>query len=118
MANITDFRTRFPEFDSVTDDRINLFLADSELFVSEVWGDFRDIGIYYLTAHNLSIAEKTAQGATSGIQGIASKSVEGVSISYQSEAISESNAYYMSTSYGKRYIDMKMRLSKGNARLV
>lgn len=118
MATLAEFRTRFPEFGSTTDDRINLFLGDSEILIPTSWGDIRDLGIYYLTAHNLAVATKTATGNTAGVQGVQSKSVEGVSVTYQSTTISEDNIYYASTSYGKRYLELKKRLSVGNAQLV
>lgn len=116
MANITDFRTRFPEFDDpiATDERVQLFLDDSELMIPTSWGNVRDIGIYYLTAHELAISIKTSSGSTDGIAQVASKSVEGVSVSYNNKATENSTEdYYASTSYGKRYLDLARRKNVG-----
>lgn len=121
MANLTDFRTRFPEFDDpvATDERVELFLGDSELIVPKSWGNVRDIGIYYLTAHNLAVSIKTSSGNVGGISQVASRAVEGVSISYNNKtADNNSEDYYSSTSYGKRYLDLERRKNVGMARLV
>jgi len=116
MANITDFRIRFPEFNEpiATDARVQLFLDDSESMVPESWGNVRDIGIYYLTAHELAVSIKTSSGNSNGTAQIASKSVEGVSVSYNNKASENSTEdYYSSTSYGKRYLDLARRKNVG-----
>jgi len=116
MANITDFRIRFPEYDDpiATDERVQLFLEDSELIVPTSWGNVRDVGIYYLTAHELAVSIKTTSGSSGGVAQVASKSVEGVSVSYNNKTAENSTEdYYASTSYGKRYLDLARRKNVG-----
>ncbi len=119
MPAITDFKNRFPEFDSVDDARVQLFLDDATLEVSKSnWGKLYDKGVLYLTAHELSIGTATANGASGGIKSEASKSVGNVSVSYGSLNYNEYDNYYTTTAYGKKYIDMKNRLKVGKACLV
>ena len=119
MPTISDFKNRFPEFNTIDDTRIQLFLDDSDLMVSTKWGKLRKLGILYLTAHNLAVSQITDTGVTSSPKNIASKSVEGVSVTYESGSPMDSKYnYFNTTSYGKRYIELKMQISVGGARLV
>lgn len=110
------FKTRFPEFDSVADARIQLFIDDSVVILNEsFWGAKYDLGIYYLTAHYLTLAEKSESGGTSGTSGaISSRSVDGTSVTYASITPDDSSeGYYLSTTYGQRYIALRKKLSTG-----
>lgn len=106
------FKIRFPEFDSVDDTRIQLFLDDAEVILNPVfWGDKYDMGQAYLAAHFLVIGTNSEAGSTSPSSGVASKSVDGVSISYNNPTPnSEADAYYLSTSYGQRYLALRKTL--------
>lgn len=104
--NISDFRTRFPEFsdDTIyTDTRINLFASDAELIVNAKC-PFYDLSIQYLTAHFLTASLATDSGNDGTIKSTASESVGDVSVSYN--ATEGSNAYY-STAYGQKYLDLR-----------
>ena len=85
MVTPTTFKIRFPEFETTTDIRIQLFLDDSATQISESkFGISYDLAISYLTAHYLSLSIKTDAGSSGSIGDVASKSVEGVSVSYNS----------------------------------
>lgn len=109
------FKVRFPEFDTVADDRIQLFLDDAALVMDAgVWGDVYDLGQSYLAAHYLALANKSAGGSSGSVSGpIASRSVDGVSVSYAgspSASTSANAGYYSTTSYGQRYMTLLKNL--------
>jgi hypothetical protein len=102
------FKVRFPEYVSESDDRIQLFLDDAVLTLNFVyWGVKYDLGVNYLVAHELALANKSEQAGGSGAGAggtISSRSVDGVSISYAVRtADSAKEAYYAQTSYGFKF---------------
>jgi hypothetical protein len=108
----TLFKTRFPEFDGIDDSRIQIFIDDAILMLYEpYWGTKYELGIYYLTAHYLSSAvfsENSIVGAAVSSGLVASKSVDGSSISFTNATPSnQSDAYFLSTAYGQRYIALR-----------
>ena len=107
-----DFKIRFPEFDAEVDARIELFIADSVIIINEVYWDTKySLGLYYLTAHYIALANKSAAGSSQSVGAIASKAVEGVSVSYAKHIPdNQSDAYYASTSYGQRYLALRKTL--------
>ena len=104
----TTIKARFPEFDSQADARIEIFIEDAKLELSESkWGDRYDKGISYLTAHLLSIALKTEKGSVGSVGPIASRSIGDVSISFSNKTSeSQIEAYYNSTPYGQEFWNM------------
>ena len=116
MVTTSTFKTRFPEFESQDNDRVQLFLDDSATQISETkFGTSYDLAISYITAHYLSLATKTANGSSGSVGAVASKSVEGVSVSYnQATANNQNESYYASTSYGQRYLEIRSQITTGN----
>jgi len=115
MVTSLNFKTRFPEFTSETDERVEFFITDAYLEVDTSWGTLQDIGVSYLTAHLLALSNKSLTSSSS-IGQVASKSVEGVSISYATNA--NDSTYLSSTSYGQRYLQLKKRVKVGMVKLV
>lgn len=102
-----DIKLRFPEFDSVIDGRIQLFIDDATATVNPNCSN-ADLMIAYLTAHLLFISDKTDSGSGGNISPVISESVGDVSRSFGVSANnSNSDAYYNSTSYGQRYLDLR-----------
>ncbi|MCK5603145.1 DUF4054 domain-containing protein [Candidatus Pacearchaeota archaeon] len=109
MITPSTFKVRFPEFDSVDDARIQLFLDDAELILnSAYWGDKLDLGTSYYTAHALASAPGAEGGSSAGTTGpVSARAVDGASVTYGSSAPvagSQGEAYYLSTSYGQKYL--------------
>jgi len=105
----TGFKSRFPEFSTVDDSRVETFITRAELFVNEgTWDTLYNEGLYYLTAHFLKKSQDMANGG--GASGpIASKSIGDVSISYASSASSSGfENSYNSTPYGVEFWNMAM----------
>ena len=107
----SSFKIRFPEFDSETDSRIQLFIDDAVCEVNEiVWDIKTDLGVSYLAAHFLSVANETTLGGGSSGP-ITARSVDGTSASYGSTTTDNlSDAYFSKTSYGQRYVQLRSLL--------
>ena len=103
------FKIRFPEFDSVDDSRIQVFIDDAVLVLNEsYWSSKYDLGLYYYTAHSLALATQTEGGNIGSMGLVGSKAVDGTSISYTNPTPNDqSDAYYLSTLYGQRYIQLR-----------
>lgn len=111
MANTctaTAFKARFPEFDSIDDSRIEIFIEDSLLVLNEATcGKIYSLAVCYLTAHYLALSEASSNGDSGSIAGIASQAVDGTSISFNTfSPTSESKAFYNSTQYGQRFYSL------------
>lgn len=112
MIDPATFKIRFPEFDSVLDARIQLFIDDAELILNEVyWGEKFDLGTSYYVAHELTRGTKTEAGSSLSSGLVASKAVDGVSISYTNKTpTADDEGYYASTSYGQKYLALRKNL--------
>ena len=103
-----EFRTLFPEFDAeqFPDARLSIRLdAANHFFASDRWGELRTYAMGLYAAHFLSIAGGTGGGAgstTAGTGIVASKSVDGASVSYDNSTASEQGAGFWNASrYGR-----------------
>tara|TARA_R110000796_G_scaffold252431_1_gene386748 strand:+ start:849 stop:1238 length:390 start_codon:yes stop_codon:yes gene_type:complete len=113
-TNVAIFRIRFPEFeDSVEfpDARIQLFLDDAvNIYIGTDelrWSGKYDISQAYIAAHLLTIATTSEAGSSNSKAGtISSKSAGGVSVGYNVVAKdrSDSDSFFVSTTYGQQYI--------------
>ena len=110
----TTMKARFPEFASIDDSRIQLFIDDAETEMSAgVWGDLYDRGLSYLVAHLLAIGERTAlsdTGSSGSVSPVTRKKVGDVEVEYAGIALTElpENALLQSTSYGQEHQRLKM----------
>lgn len=105
MQTPENFRLRFPEFTSQSDEVIGLLQADASLEMGESEDGW--LGCYsychdYLTAHYLTLRNTQIKGDASSQSGIPTNvSVGGQSVAYAST--SGNNTYLNSTSYGQVY---------------
>ena len=106
------FKLRFPEFDTILDARIQLFIDDAVIVLNESFWDTKyDLGLSYLTAHYLALSIKSDAGSNAPNAPVANKSVDGVSIGYTNPTFdTSSEAYYGSTGYGQRYLVLRSTL--------
>lgn len=108
-----DFKARFTEFASVEDTRVQLFIDDAELEMSEsAWGNIYDKGLAYLTAHLLTISDLTASGNSGSLNALASRAVDGVSESFATPTMDDNNNI-ASTSYGQEYARLLRLIGRG-----
>lgn len=110
MITPLTFKTRFPEFDSKSNETIQMLIDEASLIIFN-FGDLQDIAMNYLVAHLL-----TLNGKSTASQQVSSKNVGSVSVSFATD--SDSSSFYASTSYGQMYLDLRKRLSKGNVRVI
>jgi hypothetical protein len=105
----TTIKTRYPEFASVADARIQVFIDDAELEMDEGrWGDLYDRGLSALTAHLLAIANRNAASAGTGISiggALTARTIGSLSASFGSSPSNGSTEDYLrSTAYGADYL--------------
>ena len=119
MPSPSDFKTRFPEFDSIDDPRVQVFLDDAALIVSANFRDYQDVATLYLAAHFLALSESTSSGDSSSTAPVSSDGVDGVSTSYAVAQVESSHEQYLtSTQYGQRYIMYKKKIAVANVAIV
>ncbi len=112
--DIAGFRARFPEFADPphTDALVQIVLDDAELCVDEdYWGDFYEVGVYSLAAHERALSYQNALSAGMGLAPAApSKSETSEKLSFaqavQDVDLNDPNSYYLSTAYGRKYLDL------------
>lgn len=114
-VTVATFKIRFPEFASIEDEVIQMFIDDSSLFVNEnIWDTKYDLGVSYRAAHELAIYNNTSAGNSEASGPITGQSVDGVSISFgSSNKITDETMYLSSTIYGQKYLAMRKTLGIG-----
>ena len=116
-TDLTTFRIRFPEFSDDTDypdPRVQLFLEDAANCYMGTeenrWCGKYDYAQAYLAAHLLAVNTAAEAGDSSAKSGpVSSKSAGGVSVSRAVVAKdrSDQDTFYMSTSYGQQFINIR-----------
>lgn len=114
----TEFKARFPEFSSETDDRVQLFINDADpLFDQARWDDLYPVGLANLVAHELVVAnEQTA--AAGKISRLANdtltKKVGDVQVGKDTMLLNkQAENPYMRTSYGQKYLNLRKLVGMG-----
>ena len=117
-----DFKTRFPEFASIADSRVQIFLDDAECELDpNIWDlsgcDLFERGVFYLAAHLLTLNErgqKTPAGSTSGVGMLTMKRAGEVSVSYGGVSnMTASDSYLSSTIYGQEFMRLQRKVGFG-----
>lgn len=105
MATTQQFYTRFPEFETIDEDRVQMFMDDAALLMSEPsrWLDFYDIAHQYHSAHLLVAAESSEMGDVSGLQPVSEREVDDVRVKYAVSDIPVNSEDIYSSTYGRRY---------------
>ncbi len=107
---LPEFRTRFPEFDSVSDALVLLQLGDAlSVF------NCNDKATLFLAAHYLTLDTSSGVGVAGpgggvdeGLGVVASETVGKVSTSYKNASdINAKDAAYETTPYGRRFIQFR-----------
>jgi len=129
-ATVTQLRTNFPEFASVTafpEDQVAYWLTVASLMLTPAaarWGNVFDLGQQLFACHNLAIergAQKSgAAGAVPGINAgpISAKTVDKVSVSYDTQAgIEVDGGHWNLTIYGTRFLRLARMIGSGGIQL-
>jgi len=126
-VTVETFLQNFPAFQSgVTQAQVEFWIKYADKLLYDVcrWSDMREDGIQLVVAHQLTLALRDAQVAAAGgapgtVQGaVSSKSVGGVSISYDTSSAVLSNAgYWNLTSYGIQFYQLALLVGTGGFQL-
>ncbi|AOY96859.1 hypothetical protein BKK79_35795 [Cupriavidus sp. USMAA2-4] len=122
------FRADFPEFSDTTkypNTLIQMWLTVATSLVNPVrWMELTNLGLALVTAHHLVLAQR--DGATADVGGTpgevkgptSSKSVDKVSVSYDTGAVALSDAgFWNMTSYGIRFLNFARMMGAGGLQL-
>lgn len=123
-VTVDSFKTDFCEFSDIAlyrDEDIAFWLKYALLLLNpNRWGNLLDLGIELFVAHNLTIERQakmaSANGAPPGLATgiISAKSVDSVSISYDTNSAMEKDAgQWNLTTYGQRYWRMMQMFGAG-----
>ena len=108
MATVATLKTKHPEFGSVPDKRVQLFLDEAALRVSsEQWGTKYDLGHVKLACHLLRVAADQEAGVDGRI--VASESVGSISVSY-SVPSSFTDSALGTTHYGREFVQLRREI--------
>jgi hypothetical protein len=121
------FRTDFPEFADTSkyaDAQVDMWLTVAGLSLpTDRWGALLDLGTELFIAHHLVIGARDAKASSNGIPGqtggaMASKSVDKVSISYDTTASTiEGGDFWNSSTYGIRFLRLARMMGAGGVQL-
>lgn len=108
---LADFRTAYPEFDELTDATVNVQLG---LFDTIYQGDYGDLsdhlsGLY--VAHQLTVFSVNTSKAA--VQTVKSRSVDGISWSYQESSNAKKAGEFASTKYGLEFSSLMRMFGAG-----
>lgn len=115
------FQQNFPAFEAVDQGDVTYWLTlGGKLLNTERWADLLDDGLQLFAAHNLALEiPANLAGAMGGAPGVssgptASKTVDKVSVSYDTTAGIETDAgHWNLTNYGKRLIRLARMVGAG-----
>lgn len=126
---IGNFREMFPAFgdpQQFTDAQVTMWLQYSHAILDQsLWADMKPMGQALFTAHNLVLEARDERAAQrgglpgqSGGQILSSKSIGGVSGSYDTASGLEQGAgYYNLTTYGTRFFRMMRLVGMGGRQI-
>lgn len=119
------FRSAFPEFAAVSDERVVFWVTLAEkLITTDRWEGLADHAQALFTAHNLALEAAALRSGTSGVPGLTGsaasltgKTVGPTSMSYgvPGAALAGSDGHWALTLYGLRYRQLLMMISTGVA---
>ena len=102
-ATLAGFRSRFDEFSGTADGAVENALEEAKLI-----HDLLPLATLYLTAHLLTLNGQTTDGTAAGGE-VSSESAGPLKVSYKTQAESGQDAFFTSTSYGQRYLQLERR---------
>lgn len=113
-----EFKARFPEFASETDQRVQLFIDDADpLFDQERWGDLYPAGVANLVAHEIVMAnaQTVAAGKLSKLStDTLTKKVGDVQVGKDTMLLNkQAENPYLRTLYGQKYLNYRKIVGLG-----
>lgn len=128
MLDIAQFRKNFPEFNDTARYPDSMILFWSTIAFQQVnecrWKKMYLNGVQLYTAHEIVLASRNSataiNGGAPGTNGglVNSKTVDGVTVSYDTTSTAEKNAgYYNLTVYGQQFYRFAMLFGAGSIQL-
>ena len=110
---LKEFRMRFPEFETITDDVVVFFCSDAAQELSaKKWGKFYLRGLTNLTAHLLAIHKRIIVNGDGANYPVTSESAGELSVSYGS-TVTAQTAQYELTCYGQEFLRLRRLVAVG-----
>lgn len=113
--NLSQFRTRFPEFDTVLDAVVNFAIQDAadNMDVSR-WSTRYDTGQYFLSAHYVALSSAGSNGNSGSVGAVSQASTGPLSVTKNIPmSKTAGDAMLSSTMYGQRYLQLKRVVGMG-----
>ena len=106
MLTPADVKLRFPEFNTVDDSLIQIYIDDAYLEVDKARaGRYYELILYYLIAHYIALSLAGSSGQNRGTGVVSSMSVGDTSIGFSAiQTDSNADFYYQQTTYGLRFL--------------
>ena len=102
-ATLQAFRDQFPEFEDTENEAVDKVLVEALLI-----HDIRLLATLYCAAHLLAQDQAIAAGKTTSPE-VKSRKADTLSASYVVQAETGAEAFFTSTSYGKRFLTLEKR---------
>ena len=119
-VTVASFTQEYPNFATTSEPMIVLWINRAYAMLdATAWADQLDFGVGLFVAHNLTFFANAANanGAFAGIA--SSKSVGGVSVSYDlSKMMNPDAGSYNATSYGMMFYQLAMMIGAGGVQLM
>lgn len=112
---VAQFKLRFPEFDTVPDARVQLFIDDSVLcFDPNMWGACLDLAQSYFVAANIQIYEVQVNDPSTSLP-ITDKTAGQLRVGMAGNAlpVNDSDSLYTSNKYGQKYLSLRDKCIMG-----
>jgi len=107
-VTVVTIKARFPEFASLGDDTIAMYLAEAERSHNAgQWGGKSDDGLSYLTAHLLAMFGASGDGCDDPAPGPVTSEREGAVAASYAVSDEAKQSEFGSTKYGRRYLELR-----------
>jgi len=116
MITPADITAKFPGvFDSLLDATVQLAIDEAALNINEdLWGDYYNLGLIYLSAHLLAVSVPGVLGGLAGAAGpVTSQGAGDVRVSFAAGASAMSATFFGNTSYGQMYLQYRRTIQGG-----
>lgn len=124
-VTVAQFRADFPEFADTSkypDASVAFWLNVAVTRLNPTrWADMLDMGTELFIAHQVVLSARNARANTPGatVAPIASKSVDKVSVSYDTSAVRLDNAgHWAATNYGQQFWQLLQMAGAGGVQLI
>jgi len=109
-----EFKTRFPEFASVADQRVQLFITDADPFFDVArWDTLYPVGIANFVAHELTMADSTKTNLANASDVLTSK-VGDVQKTMDTMLLNkQADNPFARTKYGQKYLYLRRNVEIG-----